>query len=127
MVQEEDGRFTGIVTTSDLSEILHTWAEPFLLLGKIENRVRSLIRPKFDIEQLKTLGKDESEEIESLDDLTFGHYVRLLQNPVNWERLEIPLERAEFIKHMERVREIRMTSCILIRTALKTMLVTQHS
>ena len=91
MVQGDDKRYTGIVTTSDLSEILHIWAEPFLLIGEIENRIRSLIRPKFSLEELRRVAKDETEEIESIEDLAFGHYVWLLQNPDNWTKLQLPL------------------------------------
>src|SRR3546814_19793644 len=46
-------------------------------------------------------------EINSVADLTFGEYVRLLQNPENWTRLDSRLDRAIFCGQLERVSMIR--------------------
>ncbi|WP_459162147.1 hypothetical protein ACQ5SK_08415 [Bradyrhizobium japonicum] len=52
LVRSEDGRITGIITASDLSEQFQLLAEPFLLLGEIENLLRGLIADRFSTEDL---------------------------------------------------------------------------
>ena len=42
-----------------------------------------------------------------MDDLTFGSYVRIAENPENWERLDLNLDRKAFIGRLDEVREIR--------------------
>jgi hypothetical protein len=39
--------------------------------------------------------------------LTFGEYIRLLENPERWERLQLTIDRALFCKNLDRVRAIR--------------------
>lgn len=107
LVQSDDKRYTGIVTTSDLSEILRDWAEPFLLIGEIESRIRLLMRPCFEFEDIKSSLEDQTYEIKGIEDLTIGQCVRLLQKPENWIRLNLALDRNEFLRHLEQVRDIR--------------------
>ena len=45
--------------------------------------------------------------IEGPADLTFGGYKRLLENEENWKRLQLGIDRLEFIRHLDAVREIR--------------------
>ncbi len=79
LVRGNDNRITGIVTTSDLSLQFQQLAEPFLLLGEIENHIRRLIDGKFTGTELASVRDpgDESREINSVADLAFGEYVRL--------------------------------------------------
>lgn len=108
LVRQIDKRVTGIITTSDLSLQFHQLAEPFLLVGEIENYVRRLIDSKFTKEQLATVKEPADERpIESVADLTFGQYVRLLENPAHWESLHLPVDRTIFIQKLDRVRELR--------------------
>jgi CBS domain-containing protein len=47
LIRARDNNISGIVTTSDLSAQFGLLAEPFLLLGEIENYIRRLLRGKF--------------------------------------------------------------------------------
>ena len=42
-----------------------------------------------------------------VDDLTLGEYIRLLQSNDRWARLSLRLDRAQFIKWLEQVRDVR--------------------
>jgi CBS domain-containing protein len=103
------GRITGIVTTTDLSLQFRQLGEPFLLLGEIENHVRSLIDGVFTLAELREAVDpgDTSREIESVADLTFGEYLRLLEKPANWDKLSLTIDRVVFVAELDRIREIR--------------------
>ena len=106
LVRGKDRTITGIVTATDLSHQFGQLAEPFLFVGEIEGHLRNLIHGRFTIEQLQAAAGDER-PIDGSADLTFGGYCQLLANKDNWERLELDVDRAEFIKHLESVRGIR--------------------
>lgn len=109
LVRGQDQRIVGIVTTSDLSLQFQQLAEPFLLLGEIENHIRRIIADKFTLDELVAVREpgDDSRTINSVADLTFGEYGRLLETPKHWEQLNLHLDRPAFIKLLHRVREIR--------------------
>ena len=50
---------------------------------------------------------DSAREIEDVSDLTFGEYVRLLQNPKHWATLAIQIDRKTFTDELRKVGEIR--------------------
>ncbi len=50
LVRGSDNRITGIVTASDLSLQFQQLAEPFLLLGEIENHIRRILGDNFSTE-----------------------------------------------------------------------------
>jgi len=108
LVRQDDNKISGIVTTSDLSLQFRLLAEPFLLIGEIENYVRQLIDKKFTTDQLKSV-RDPADErsIETVADLNFGEYVRLLENPEHWANLNLAVNRGVFTKRLDRVRELR--------------------
>ena len=109
LVAGHDGRVTGLITTTDLALEFRKLSEPFLLLGEIENHVRRIIQGKFSSEELAAAKNpsDSSRNIEDVSDLAMGEYIRLLQNPENWKRLECKLDRKTFIKRLEEVGAIR--------------------
>lgn len=111
LVQESGSsrRIAGIVTTSDLSLQFRLLAEPFLLLGEIENYVRALIGDKFSIDDIQKAAdsRDETRVVESISDLSFGEYLRLIENPDNWAKLGIAIDRKVTLEGLERVRRIR--------------------
>ena len=109
LVRAGDRRITGIVTTSDLSIQFHELAEPFLLLAEIENHIRRFIDRQFEAEELGAARnpEDDGREVEGVADLTLGEYIRFLEDPNNWERLALDLDRAQFIAQFHRVRRIR--------------------
>ena len=109
LIQAQDHTICGIVTASDLSQQFRDLAEPFLLIGEIENFIRRLIHGKFSKEELME-AKDPSDpnrSVEGVADLTFGEYVRLLDKGENWNRLRLSVDRRYFISRLNRVRDIR--------------------
>lgn len=109
VVRAANSMICGIVTNADISLQFGTLAEPFLLLGDIENALRCLIERSFKANELKAAvdPTDENRRVESVNDLTFGEYLRLVEKPENWDRLGLALDRAEVVKNLERIREIR--------------------
>jgi hypothetical protein len=109
LVRDATIRISGIVTTSDLSIQFQRSAEPFLLLGEIENQIRRLMDGKFTREELAQAKDptDAERRIESVADLTFGEYLRLLQEPSRWQKLNLAIDRVMFIKDLDAVRLIR--------------------
>ena len=109
LVRGQDKTITGIVTTSDLSVQFRQLSEPFLLLEEIENHIRNVIDGHFDAVELSTV-RDESDttrNIDSVADLTFGEYIRLLENRSNWEKIGLNVDRVVFTKELDRIRKIR--------------------
>ena len=109
LVRDVRNRITGIVTTSDLADQFVQLARPFLLIGEIEGHLRNMLHRKFTLEELRGNGAsgDDGRPINGTADLTFGGYCHVLQNPDYWERVGLNIDRGEFIKHLEIVREIR--------------------
>jgi len=111
LVRGANERITGIVTASDLSLQFHDLTEPFLLLGETENLVRNMIGNVFSAEELKAACNPADVSrlayVETVADLSFGEYIRLLQLPENWDRLGINIEREVFCKSLDAVRKIR--------------------
>ena len=108
LVRGKDKAVTGIVTETDLSEQFMHLAGPFLLIGEIEGHLRQLIHGKFTVKEMQLTSEGEGErDISGSADLTFGGYCRLLQNPDYWERLNLAVDRGQFVEHLESVRKIR--------------------
>lgn len=109
LVRDKERKISGIVTAADLGESFHQLGRPFLLLSEIENHVRGVIDGRFTAEELQKVRNpnDPDREITSVSDLTFGEYVRLLQDPQKWCKVGLSIDRLTFIKDLERVNEIR--------------------
>ena len=109
LIRGPDQTISGIVTASDLAQQFRQLAEPFLLIGEIENHVRRLIRGKFTVEELSKVKDDEDEgrSIDRVEDLTFGEYIRLFENSARWKKLNLPIDRRVFVKRLDEVRKIR--------------------
>src|SRR5439155_6325154 len=69
LVRHPDNRIGGIVTTADLSLEFHALAEPFLLIGEIENHLRRLISTRFGLDELQAAknSTDENREVTAVD------------------------------------------------------------
>lgn len=109
LVQAADKTFSGIVTASDFNFQFQALAEPFLLVGEIENGLRLILHQKFNLKELegaKAPG-DDGRSIESPSDLTLGEYVRLIEPEKHWKKLRIEIDRVEFLGRLNRVREVR--------------------
>ena len=74
LVRHPDNRIGGIVTTADLTLEFQKLAEPFLLIGEIENHLRRLIAIRFTLEELQEAknSSDLNREVAAVDDLTLG-------------------------------------------------------
>lgn len=109
LVQKSDKSLCGIVTLKDISIRFLTVSEPFLLLEQIENHIRQILNEKFFVTELNEYCRigDYERDIEYIDDLSFGDYIRIIQSPENWERLHLNIERTHLIKHLDKIREIR--------------------
>jgi CBS domain-containing protein len=109
LVRGQDNRITGIITASDLSEQFRLLAEPFLLLGEIENLLRGLIADRFSTADLAGIRDpiDGARQIEGPDDLAFGEYLRLLEKPDRWEQFGLAIDRVSFCKDLDNIRRIR--------------------
>jgi CBS domain-containing protein len=109
LVRRIDKTISGIITTTDIGEEFISLAEPFLLIEQIENHVRRLLHEKFSPEEIQINSKyeEKTKEIKNLSDMTFGQYVRILENPERFNKLNIDIDRALFVKQLEEVRLIR--------------------
>ena len=107
LVRGEDKVITGIVTSGDISNQFMQLAGPFLLIGEIEGHLRRLAHGKFTVEEMQNASPEGQGNINGLADLTLGGYCRILQNPEHWGRLNLNIDRKEFVKHLESVRKIR--------------------
>jgi predicted transcriptional regulator len=109
LIRGEGNKITGIVTASDLSLQFRALTEPFLLLSEIENLVRNMIGDRFLPTELSSARDPDSRdrEVRSVADLTFGEYIRLLEDPERWTRLQLAIDRVLFCKNLDRIRTIR--------------------
>ena len=109
LVRGHDQKIAGIVTASDLSLQFQQLAEPFLLLGEIENHVRRVISQRFTLSELES-AKDPTDTkrvVTSVADLTYGEYIKLLENPERWDKLNITVDRKTCLEKFESIRGIR--------------------
>lgn len=109
LVRDAERKISGLVTTSDISLQFRSLAEPFLLLGEIENHIRRLIDGKFSAGELVSVRdpNDSEREVRNVSDLTFGEYIRLLEAPQNWGKLGFNLARPQFVSRLAEIRRIR--------------------
>lgn len=108
LVRDYSNKIVGIVTTTDLSIQLRDLTNAFLLVGSIERELRRLIGNRFDVGVLRSFVSSESGRVvNSVGDLSFGEYLRLLQAPGHWSRLGLKVEADVVLKRLEDVRKIR--------------------
>ncbi len=109
LVRGLDETICGLVTIADVGEQFISLAEPFWILEQIENHIRTLLDGRFSLPQLKAAADkaDKDREVSSVEDLTFGEYVRILENPAHWETVSIDMDRPTFVKRLDEIRRIR--------------------
>jgi len=108
-VRDKEKKIKGPITPSDLNEQFIEQIEPYILLEQIENYVRLILHNKIVLEDLQKLIKvnEEDRPITSLSDMTFGEYIRVLQNHEMWKLLALPFDKADFENDLECIRKIR--------------------
>jgi CBS domain-containing protein len=106
---QRDRRITGIVTASDLSLEFQALSEPFLLLREIELHVRQLLTDKISAADLALLdsASPSMRKPRDIADLTFGEYVRLVQHPDVWPKLNLRIDSGVLTRLLDDVRLIR--------------------
>jgi CBS domain-containing protein len=109
LVKSNDQRISGIITASDFNEQFRKLAEPFLLVGEIENGIRRMLYGKFTVDELKqSCNPDDAGRcVEGVTDLTFGSYIYLIQEEKAWRKVRLEIDRKEFIDRLNRIRQIR--------------------
>ena len=110
LVQNSQNQISGIVTSSDLSRQFHRLGEPFLLIGEIENYIRVIIlQADLTSEELAEAKNpnDTDREIQQVSDLTFGEYIRLIENKKRWGKLNLGIDRKYVVEELKRIRDIR--------------------
>ncbi len=55
----------------------------------------------------KPLKSQGNRTVEGVSDLTFGEYIRLLENEGHWDKLNLTVDRSVFVERLEAVRGIR--------------------
>lgn len=107
--KSKNNLITGIITATDLGEQFISLAEPFLIIEQIENHLRKILSGKFTKEQITKVidPNDAGKEIDRLEDLNFGAYIRLIENETHFNKLELHLDRKLLIQQLRRVNDIR--------------------
>lgn len=99
---------SGLVTLTDIAGDYHQKAGPFRVLGQIEFCIRELIGDKFTVDELQAVKfTGDERKIESVADLSFSEYIQLMRKGDNWERLGLHLDKDEFTRNLDQIREIR--------------------
>lgn len=107
-VKDKNNLIKGPVTPFDLNEEFIEQVEPFILLEQIENFIRLILDNIIILEDLlKLISIDDGRKISSLSDLTFGEYLRVIENMEMWVLLKLPFDKVDFIKNLHSIREIR--------------------
>lgn len=109
LVRQKDKTISGIVTMTDIGEQFIAMAEPFLIIEQIENHIRKILDKKFTTEELNLQQnyEEKPKEIKSLSDLTFGHYIKIIEDPKKFEKLNLNIDRAILVRQLDEIRKIR--------------------
>jgi predicted transcriptional regulator len=109
IVKDETNAIVGIVTTADLAIQFRGLSEPFLVIAEIENHLRNLIEKCFSVDELQAAKDPAATDrvISNVSEMTFGEYLRLIEQVDKWRRLSLDLDRVEFVRRLEDVRRIR--------------------
>lgn len=108
LVLKKDQTLSGLVTPSDIASEFGAMAEPFFLIGEIENSLRWLVKRRgLNVPRLLAETLDESVAPVSVDRLTIGEMEHMLQSEEGWGQLGVPYDRKVFCRELEGVRESR--------------------
>jgi predicted transcriptional regulator len=110
LIRDIAGKIAGIVTLSDLAEEFKVLVEPFLLLGAIEHQIRWIIESgSFSEEELRAYKtpNDTNRLITHVTDFSLGECRRLLEDPKNWAKIGLAVDRKVFIQQLATVIAVR--------------------
>lgn len=108
-VVSKDKKILGPVTPFDLNEEFIEQIEPFILLEQIENYIRLILHDKIDPDDIHKILTvvENGRKIDSISDMNFGEYLRILANKEMWELLNLPFNKADFVNELDDIRKIR--------------------
>ena len=97
------------MTASDVVDQFVQLAGPFLSIGEIEGYLRGLVHRKFTVDEIKEALSHTGggQPVSGPEDLTLGGYCQMLGREELWNRLNLRLDRKEFVKQLDWVREKR--------------------
>ncbi len=113
LVSGADHRIQGIVTAWDLASEFAQLVATFKRIGEVEGRLRVLLANKLGIVAIRNFLIEQSQApakttVDSVDELTIGELVRVLQHSENWEQLGLSaIDKALFVQALDEVREFR--------------------
>jgi CBS domain-containing protein len=108
LVKGSDKSITGILTASDFNDQFRKMAEPFLLIGEIEHGIRGILSGKFSDAQLQAAKAPPDERtITAITNLTFGEYVRLLSADEGWSKIDLYVDKSQFVCWLQEVGKLR--------------------
>jgi len=107
LVEDNTHNVTGIITTTDISQQFLINTQSYILLSEIEKQIRQLLNDKLLLEDLKQACQEQGRTVNSIDDLTFGEYIHLMQKEKNWKKLNCNIDKVTFLEELDIVRQIR--------------------
>lgn len=108
LVRDETNVIAGIVTSNDAAAAYGALATPFSLIGELDQRLRRVVSDTIGLaDAIALCDPDGGGGIASFDDMSFGDYQRILENPSQWKTLRWPLDRKVFVKRLDELRKIR--------------------
>jgi predicted transcriptional regulator len=109
LVKQQDNTITGLVTPKNITEQFIDMSRPFLLLEQIENHIRKLLANKLELEDLKKVLDEEklTKDFTDLTSLSFGNYVRIIENEDNYAKLKIRLKKSVLVNMLKKTNKLR--------------------
>lgn len=107
-IESPSGEVVGILTATDLAESFLETSGPFIKIGEIEQRIRRLV-DRLTVPEIQKAkhADDANREVHGVDDLSFGEYVRALENPARWISVDAGFERGPIIENLKDVNNTR--------------------
>lgn len=103
LVKDTSDKPRGIVTAADLAAQFRELTSAFFQISDIEARLRYRINDSFTPDELIATTR-----LESAEDMTFGQYLRLLEDADNWEKMRwLQADQTTFLDCLDRARCVR--------------------
>lgn len=109
LIRASDRRICGIVTSNDIAFQFEEISTPFMLISEVENSLRHIINKKLTLDDIRTACNKDYLPVDFSDvsELSFGNYIRVLENPDNWKKVGINLDRSVFCSELMDINTIR--------------------
>ena len=108
VVEDVSGRPIGVVTPADVAAAYDAFATPFSLIGDLDRLLRSVIDESMDWQDvLAVLDPSGERKLRSIDQFSFGDYLRAFENEGLWQQLGWSIDRTVFREQLEAIRTIR--------------------